>query len=508
VIRLFLGLLGTLAIAGLSDVVPLDPPPRPVAWCAVLAAAAAAFTGSKALSRVLAPRPAAPPWPLKWVGVAVHLGAYAAVLYPLGWARWVLVDLRWRGDDFVALLGLLAPAAIIVLWLAPWAYFFEQRAAQPLPPRRSFPLWLLDGARPLVAAALAFLGVAWMAGRLEAIPPIGEAMALHRSFDVALASIGLFVLFAASPYLVLLAWPSAAFPGGDRWDRLSKLAAGSRLRPGSIRIWDERTVPILNACVVGLIPWTRRVFFTRGMHDLLETEDIAAVLSHELGHVRKGHLGLHAIAAGSFLLSLAPIDRATASLPAWISGSILLAYGAAYWILFFGAVSRWLEIEADFAGAEAVGLESYTAALAKVGAYLGPAARRDGWRHFSLEKRLGLLEGSQGDPAARAAIARRFRSFRGALLLLAALSAGGFAATVAMDLDRPHDEIAIESARIALGQAEDLRALVADSDEATGGSAAIRDMLARSKEDIDRACRARLDRALHHLRAIGAAQRP
>ena len=204
------------------------------------------------------------------------------------------------------------------------------------------------------------------------------------------------------------------------------------------------------------------------MHDLLETEDVAAVLSHELGHVRKGHLGLHAIAAGSFLLSLAPIDRATASLPAWISGSILLAYGAAYWILFFGAVSRWLEIEADFAGAEAVGLESYTAALAKVGAYLGPVARRDGWRHFSLEKRLGLLEGSHGDPAARAAITRRFRSFRGALLLLAALSVGGFVATVAMDLDRPHEEIAIESARIALGQAEDLRALVADSDAGHG----------------------------------------
>jgi Zn-dependent protease with chaperone function len=509
VIRLLLGLLGTLAIAGLSDIVPLEGPPRPIAWCTILAAAAAAFTGSKALSRALAARPAPAPWPLQWAGVAVHLGAYAAVLYPLGWARWALIDLRWRGESFATLLLLLAPAAAIALWLAPWAYFSERRGAGPDAAPRSFPRWLLDGSRPVLAATLGFLGIAWAAGRLEAIPAVGEAMALHRSVDAGLAVVALLALFAASPCLVLLAWPSAPFPPGGTWDGLSRIAAGSRLRRGAIRVWDDRTASVLNACVVGLIPSTRRVFFTRGMKDLLGPGELSAVLAHELGHVRRGHLGLHAIAAGSFLVSLAPLDRAAAPLPSWLSGALLLLYAAAYWALLFGRASRWLEVEADLAGAGAVGMEAYAATLEKVGACLGPAARKDGWRHFSLEKRLGLLARSREDPGFGAALARRFRSFRGALLAVAALSAGGFAAAAALDLGRPREEIAVESARLALAEADDLGALLEASRQAPAdGARSFWRALARSEEDIEAARKERLERALHHLGSIGAGPSP
>jgi Zn-dependent protease with chaperone function len=502
VIQLFLGLLGTLTIAGLSDVVPLGTP-RPVAWCAVLAAAAAAFSGSKAISRALAARPATAEWPLRWAGVAVHLGAYAAVLYPLGWARWALLDLRWSGEGFVSLVLLVAPAAGIALWLAPWAYIFERRASRTAA-RRSFARWLVEKSRPVLAVALGFLAVAWAADRLESIPPVGEAMALHPSLDVALASAGLLALFAASPYLLLLAWPSTAFAPEAAWERLSRLAGGSPLRREAVRIWDDRTASVLNACVVGLVPSTRRIFFTRGMLDLLEPGDLAAVLAHEQGHIRKGHMGIHVLAAISFILSLAAVDAASASLPEWLSGSVFIAYAAAYWLFFFGPASRWLEIEADLAGAGAVGTEPYVGALARVGDYLGPAARKGGWRHFSIERRIEILLRSVGDAAARAVVFRRIRAFRGAILAVAALSAGAFVATAALDLRRPGEEMALASARIALGEAEDLRALLAGAPPAPGGEpGALERLLARTSGDIETAYRSRLERALHHLRAIG-----
>src|SRR5688572_13839485 len=249
--QLLAGFLGVLVIARLSDCVPLDEPARPVAWGAALFAFPALFWGSKLLFPPAAGRgllQAA----ARSSGLILFLASYYLVLYPLGWARWALVDLRWRGDELVSLLFLLAPALGLALCAAPGigrrsaglageshAGTFRRAAAH---------------ARPLAAPLALLLAAACLAGLCRASSPVREALDLYRSIDVLLACAALLVIFAASPLLVLAAWPTRPFPPGALRERFADIARSLRVRLESVRIWESRSASFLNACVVGLVP--------------------------------------------------------------------------------------------------------------------------------------------------------------------------------------------------------------------------------------------------------------
>jgi Zn-dependent protease with chaperone function len=508
VIQAFLALLGTFIIAGLADWLPLTGPPRPLAWGAVCLLLPAVLSGARLLASGESPRALARV--LRRSSLLAFLASYFAVLYPLGWARWALLDLGWRGRDLIALLFLLFPSAALALWAAPWTCLAERRARRAAGlPGPSFAAWLIGWARPVAVPGLAFLALVAAAERLQTIPSLAEALDSHHSLQALAACGGLLVLFAASPYLVLGAWPTRPVPPGPLAARFAEIAALLRVKVRSIRVWDERTRTLVNACVLGFLPGTRRVIFTRGICEHLEAEDLASVLSHELGHVARRHLAVHALVAFAFILGLAPIERATASLPGWAQGGAFAAYGLLYWGWFFGWLSRWFECEADLAGAAAVGVETYARTLRRVAALVGSAAGRGGWRHFSLERRAAMVAATgapspPGDP-----VTRRCRRFRIAAVLLAALSAGAWAWCAREDLARTEADVAAAGARAALAEAEDLRDLLSAVKRPENETPGVLSWLRRDAEDIARAYGASLARFQVELdRAARAEERP
>ncbi len=506
-ILLILAVAGAAGLAAGAELLPLDAAPRPILWgAALLALPALASVLGKALGpwkrrrrgSVLGSRASRS---IMWARLLAFLGSLYAILYPLGWADWALRDLGWRGRPFESLVMLLVPAAALALWEAPWIYRSERRAARvtgtSLDP---FPRWIGTSSRIVLVPASILLGVTFAAGRLEDLEGVRAAIEESRSLDIALCAGALAVLFAASPFLVLLAWPTASFPPGAQRERLEKLALRMGVRLRALRVWDKRTRAHLNACAVGAVPGTRAVIFTRGICDLMDDDELAAVFCHEAAHLARGHLAAYGLLALAFLFSLGPLREVARPLPGWLAWSLLAAYAGAYWVCLLGMISRRLETEADLAAASAAGFGAYLSALRKAACLLGPAAAQSGWRHLSLSRRLDMLEEASADPRRAQRVFDSCRRLRAGLFVFFLASAAGFAGSFLAGPEGGRE--ALELARDAVEEAVDIQPLLGPTAARANGSSAIARWLGRDPAKIAGAYGEVMERAERRTREV------
>ncbi|HVR76217.1 MAG TPA: M48 family metalloprotease [Planctomycetota bacterium] len=494
-IPLLLGLGGALFLAALADVLPLHDDPVPAGW----ALAAAAFPlAARAIRRVLRLRSS------RLVRLAAFVLADYSILYPLGWAKWSLVDLGWQGQPLQSLLLLLAPAAMLALWLAPWA-FFEDFGPIPVgdPSARgragasgAFLRWLARTARILLVPLGVFVGAVGAAEALWSIPAAADALDSHPSLQAAAAAIALLVLIALSPYLLLLAWPTSPFPAGPLLDRFESIARILRAPLRGVRIWDERTRHVWNACAVGLLPGTQRVIFTRGILDHLDVEELAGVFAHEAAHIGRGHIASYSILAAAFMLCAAPLEHALALFPAWAAAGLVTVHIAVWWLILFPFAARRLELEADLAAADVTGTDAYERALRKVAVHLGPGARKNGLRHLSVERRILHLEASRTDPLRRRSFLRSCRGLRISLRVLLIVSWAALGASLWAEIRRPAAVVAVERAERLVEDAARLEVLRQEMSLHAAGARA--SWLARPDSSIAAEAAALLERARAH----------
>ncbi len=220
---------------------------------------------------------------------------------------------------------------------------------------------------------------------------------------------------------------------------------------------------MVNACVTGVLPSFRYVLLSDALIDSLSPAEVAAVLGHELGHVAHRHLPFFGF---FFLGSLGVLSLMTRlfSLPLdWFEGlpwitadqipqfgefaeaAIILGFVGVFFWLAFGHLSRRFERQADVFGCRVVscgitdcpphfdldegshglepanslssglcpvGIEIFSAALAKVACQNGIDASARSWRHGSIANRLGFLRQLQDDPGRERILQRSVRSLR------------------------------------------------------------------------------------------------
>jgi Zn-dependent protease with chaperone function len=186
---------------------------------------------------------------------------------------------------------------------------------------------------------------------------------------------------------------------------------------------------------------------TDALLESLPTEQVEAVLAHELGHVRRRHmLWLGAGALAAVLLTAGSAKWAVETwapawgASAWVEG-VITAAGLGVALLVFGFVSRRFEWQADgfavqhLSGQRPGGATAVVSAeaVAAMSGALDAVARlnniprgRFTWRHGSIadrQRRLAALVGQPADRLAPDRIARRLK-------LLAAAAVIGAAAVV------------------------------------------------------------------------------
>ncbi len=206
--------------------------------------------------------------------------------------------------------------------------------------------------------------------------------------------IGLLALFAviAFPWLIKVLWQGRPFPEGELKARFLALLERSGVKARAILHWGPRDSSLANACVMG--PWSRMryIMISPGLVSMLSPEECEAVIAHEIGHARHGHLTLlialllSMMAASGLVLTILDVKNIFAQT------AILLCMIGLFLRGLFGVISRQCEREADLTSAELMGTPvPLIAALEKLGESGGGTRDVYSWHHDSIAQRVEWL---------------------------------------------------------------------------------------------------------------------
>jgi Zn-dependent protease with chaperone function len=241
---------------------------------------------------------------------------------------------------------------------------------------------------------------------------------------------------AVMPWMMIRLWHARPMTDSAVKERLMGLLKRSGVKAHAIMEWGPPGTGFANACVLG--PWApfRYILISPGLMRLLSPEECEAVIAHEIGHVRHGHLGLLVFVvfglAASCVLILRGLDEVGYVGPV-TQGAVLMLLIVIYLRLLFGVVSRRCERQADLAAAELVGSPApLISALEKLALLSGGTREVYSWHHDSIARRVVRLQTEGMDPEAIRRYHKGLRRMRIGLISLSAIAIGlliGMAAT-------------------------------------------------------------------------------
>ena len=260
------------------------------------------------------------------------------------------------------------------------------------------PWLLLSG----IADLIRLLPYQWAQDIVET--PVGQAV----YFTVFLTVATVF-----GPVLVQRFWNCTPLEPGWLRSRIENLARRAGLVYRDIVLWPIFGGRMITAGVMGLAGRFRYILVTEAMGNLLEPEEIDAVIAHEIGHIKRKHLLFYLFFfIGFMVISYATLDFIVYLLvfsqplqtilsryklnPATFT-SIIYAITfflnvVIYFRFVFGYFMRNFERQAD-----TYVFSLFNTAIAlittfqKIIAYSGQAPDKPNWHHFSIAQRIDFL---------------------------------------------------------------------------------------------------------------------
>lgn len=232
----------------------------------------------------------------------------------------------------------------------------------------------------------------------------------------------LFFLFAVAlfgPLIIQKFWRCRPLEAGYFRQRIEALCRRAGLSYADILYWPIFGGRMITAGVMGLVGRFRYILVTDALLQILNPEEVDAVIAHEVGHVKKKHLlfylfffiGYMVIAYATFdlivylILFSEPLYRFVfvtgISSSAVTTGLLSLAIIVNFLVYFrfiFGYFMRNFERQADafvydlFANARPL-----ISTFEKIVAASGHSPDRPNWHHFSIRQRVNFLERCEAD---------------------------------------------------------------------------------------------------------------
>jgi Zn-dependent protease with chaperone function len=223
------------------------------------------------------------------------------------------------------------------------------------------------------------------------------------------------------PLLIQKFWRCKPLEDGYYRRRIAALCQRAGLAYADILYWPIFGGKMITAGVMGLIRKFRYILVTPSLLDLLEPEEIDAVIAHEIGHIKKKHLLFYlAFFVGYMLLSYVVFDVTIFAIiyarpVSWfinqsgfsqmtvvsaISSVVIICLFLIYFRFIFGFFMRNFERQADtyvYALFESAGPLITT--LEKIAATSGMSADRPNWHHFSISQRIDYLLKCESNPS-------------------------------------------------------------------------------------------------------------
>ncbi|MBW1858517.1 MAG: M48 family metalloprotease [Deltaproteobacteria bacterium] len=256
----------------------------------------------------------------------------------------------------------------------------------------------------------------------------------------------LVALVVVAPSLIKVFWQCRPLPQGPERMRIEAICEKANLQYNNILNWPIFEGKLLTAGVMGLIKRFRYILVTDSLLQILNDNEIDAVMAHEIGHIKKKHLVFYLVFfLGFIVLSYAvfdlilyailyinltfpvvrdaPFEQATVTSVALTvaMASVLLVY----FRYVFGYFMRNCERQADCYAFTLLGSsQSLVSSLDKIAVYSGHSHDRPSWHHFSIRQRVDFLDRCEAD---RRVIVQHDRKLRRSIMVfVGALLCAGY----------------------------------------------------------------------------------
>lgn len=279
---------------------------------------------------------------------------------------------------------------------------------------------------------------------LGAIPSNEFQELLKKPFgELASSVFCLILILVFMPPMVRMMWGCVPFPKGPLRNLIEDFLKRTDVSCKEILIWPMSGGRSCTAAVLGLVPGFRYILFTPCLVKHLLPQEIEAVLSHEVAHLRHRHLlwyifflGTFAVIAyrlldpiGTWLISRRLFLEILTQLQHWpgalISFLAILPMGiliVLYFRFLMGYFMRNFERQADLSVFESQGHPwNLINALEKVAILAGDIRNQPNWHHFSIAERVNFLDEVARRPIVRDEYEKKLLLNKGLFIGIASL---------------------------------------------------------------------------------------
>jgi Zn-dependent protease with chaperone function len=229
----------------------------------------------------------------------------------------------------------------------------------------------------------------------------------------------LFLVAVFGPAIIKRFWMCKPLEPGHYRTRIEALCRRAGLEYADILYWPIFGGKMITAGVMGLIKNFRYILVTDGLLRFLSSEEIDAVMAHEIGHVKKNHIlfylifftGYMLISYATFnliiylilyaepvfrLISASGLNQVSAT-SIFFSLSVIFVF-LVYFRFVFGYFMRNFERQADcYVYSLFNSAFPLITTLEKIAATSGQPADKPNWHHFSIAERIDYLKKCEQD---------------------------------------------------------------------------------------------------------------
>ncbi len=343
--------------------------------------------------------------------------AYAVFVYVLDIkTAFTAVSILSKSDflqNFIA--GMLFFVFLVIIWICAfpsYRLFFNTGS--------TLKGYVLSHIRFNTAIIAPWFVVSLVLDSLKLLPPpvatmfTGDSPGAYVFMVVLFISMGIFF-----PPLLVRIWGCKSIDHGFVRSRLTQFCKKAHFSYADILEWNLFEGKLITAGVLGFVPKFRYLLISPALIDLLDEQELEAVVAHEIGHVKRHHMLFYLLfvlgysffayiffsiifyflLSQDFIFNLAiTAEGKTGPAVSFIGILILLVFLLVYFRLLFGLFSRNFERQADgyasmYTGSGAGIIQS----LEKI-AFAGSQSRSaPNWHHFTIQERIDYMRRCTAD---------------------------------------------------------------------------------------------------------------
>jgi Zn-dependent protease with chaperone function len=328
---------------------------------------------------------------------------------------------------------------LILLWTSYW-WVLHRKGLSESPLSEDMKSRL----RLILPFLVLYLTLAVFGDLLGAIPSNEFQELLKKPFAEFISfALFLILILLFMPPMVRRMWGCIPFPTGPLRSLIENFLKRTNVSCKEILLWPLNGGKSCTAAVLGLVPGFRYILFTPCLVKHLLPQEIEAVLSHEVAHIRHRHLLWYTFFLGAYTVIL---YRLIDPIGTWLISRRLfleILTQLHYWpmaltsfltilplgillVLYFrflmGYFMRNFERQADLSVFETQGHPwNLIKALEKVALLAGDIRNQPNWHHFSIAKRVNFLDEVARHPELRDEYEKKLLLNKGLFIGIASL---------------------------------------------------------------------------------------